>query len=70
MIGLDWIGLGFNGYSTVYLSFRAAVIAYTQDLGLVCLIRKTGQPEKLISEKSLAYESVRTRDYKICSLTP
>jgi hypothetical protein len=50
-------------------SFMCPVIADTQDLGLFCLIRKTGQPEKLISEKSLASESFRTRDYKIGSLT-
>jgi hypothetical protein len=45
------------------------VIAYTYDLGLFGLIRKTGQPDKLISDKYLANQSFRTRNYKIGSLT-
>jgi hypothetical protein len=32
-------------------------LADTQDLGLFCLIRKTGQPENVIADKPLANES-------------
>jgi hypothetical protein len=60
---MDWIGLGLTahqqylrsgrGYSvTLVCVLMCPVIADTQDLGLRCLIRKTGQLEKLIQPTS------------------